>query len=530
MSPLPPTTDRDLGALAATLSDAGPALTVAERASAAGGRVPSPERIAHFQNLVLEGEDPLGTTFCQLRDPAVRRKSGAVYTPRSIVDTMVSWAASAGTPVRVVDPGAGSGRFLLAAGKVFPNAELVAVETDPLAMLMIRANAATLGLADRLTVMAADYRSVQLPAVDGSTLFLGNPPYVRHHDIEPDWKCWFSETASEYGFKASKLAGLHAHFFLKTRQLSRPGDYGAFITAAEWMDVNYGSVVRKLLVNGLGCESLHVVAPTGLPFSDAATTSAITCFRVGADRVSMRLRRVEAVTGLGSLGTGREVALSRLDAESRWSTFLRTRERKVPANHIELGEICRVHRGQVTGCNAAWIAGTFADGLPEAFLIPTVTKARELLRAGSALQSAHDLRRVVDLPVDLDSLSGAVRRQVDQFLRWARELGADKSYIARNRRAWWSVGLKAPAPILCTYMARRAPAFVRNLCGARHLNIAHGLYPRIPLSAETLDKLAAWLQREVCVSDGRTYAGGLTKFEPKELERIAIPPLEALHD
>ena len=244
----------------------------------------------------------------------------------------------------------------------------------------------------------------------------------------------------------------------------------------------------------------------------------------------MRLRRVEAVTGLGSLGTGREVALSRLDAESRWSTFLRTRERKVPANHIELGEICRVHRGQVTGCNAAWIAGTFADGLPEAFLIPTVTKARELLRAGSALQSAHDLRRVVDLPVDLDSLSGAVRRQVDQFLRWARELGADESYIARNRRAWWSVGLKAPAPILCTYMARRAPAFVRNLCGARHLNIAHGLYPRIPLSAETLDKLAAWLQREVCVSDGRTYAGGLTKFEPKELERIAIPPLEALHD
>ena len=30
-------------------------------------------------------------------------------------------------------------------------------------------------------------------------------------------------------------------------------------------------------------------------------------------------------------------------------------------------------------------------------------------------------------------------------------------------------------------------------------------------------------------SAGRTYAGGLTKFEPKELERIPIPELERLH-
>jgi hypothetical protein len=90
------------------------------------------------------------------------------------------------------------------------------------------------------------------------------------------------------------------------------------------------------------------------------------------------------------------------------------------------------------------------------------------------------------------------------------------------------VGLHAPAPILCTYMARRAPVFVRNLCGARHINIAHGLYPRQPMPAATLDALAAWLRANVAQSAGRTYAGGLTKFEPKELERIAMPRPEEL--
>ena len=73
---------------------------------------------------------------------------------------MVGWAASVGAPSRVVDPGAGSGRFLFAAAKRFPRARLVAVETDPLAALMLRANAEVLDLSGRLTLLLDDYRAV----------------------------------------------------------------------------------------------------------------------------------------------------------------------------------------------------------------------------------------------------------------------------------------------------------------------------------------------------------------------------------
>jgi adenine-specific DNA-methyltransferase len=72
-------------------------------------------------------------------------------------------------------------------------------------------------------------------------------------------------------------------------------------------------------------------------------------------------------------------------------------------------------------------------------------------------------------------------------------------------------------------MARRPPAFVRNLAGARHVNIAHGLYPREPLPPAALDGLAAYLCRSVTPGQGRTYAGGLTKFEPREMERLPVP-------
>ena len=41
-----------------------------------------------------------------------------------------------------------------------------------------------------------------------------------------------------------------------------------------------------------------------------------------------------------------------------------------------------------------------------------------------------------------------------------------------------------------------------------------------------LDALARYLATGTSVADGRTYAGGLTKFEPREMERLLVPTPE----
>ena len=111
----------------------------------------------------------------------------------------------------------------------------------------------------------------------------------------------------------------------------------------------------------------------------------------------------------------REVRRERLEAEKRWSHLTRA-GKDGPEGYIELGELCRVHRGQVTGLNKVWIAGAHSQGLPESVLFPTVTKARELFRAGNALEDASILRRVIDIPVDLDVFDSSDRKAVDRFL------------------------------------------------------------------------------------------------------------------
>lgn len=478
-----------------------------------------------LRELVRGGQDPLGMAFTALRSAAERREMGATYTPNGIVQAMMAWARQQPAPGRVVDPGVGSARFLGAAGAAFPKANLLGIEVDPLAALMARANLSAMGAAKRSQVVLADYRS-PLPAFDGQTLFIGNPPYVRHHQIEGEWKRWLVETAGRRGLKASQLAGLHVHFFLATVLHARPGDRGAFITAAEWMDVNYGQLVRELFLGPLGGQGVVVVEPTATPFPDAATTAAITTFQIGQQPSSIRLRRVKKMKELVDLSGGRNVRRERLELESRWSRLTHT-GRGCPEGFVELGELCRVHRGSVTGANAIWIANDAAD-VPDRFKFPSITKAREIIAAGRLLTDVSMLRSVVDLPDELDELDAEARKGVDAFLKRAKARGADLGYIARTRRAWWSVGLRAPAPILATYMARRAPCFSRNVAGARHINIAHGLYPRQDLSEPQMLGLVDYLSTGISVLDGRTYAGGLTKFEPGEMERLFVPAPEQL--
>lgn len=485
---------------------------------------PQPDTLSDLAAAIRAGDDPLGATFATLRSAAQRRLRGATYTPAAVVEPMTEWLANHKRAARVVDPGAGSGRFLCAVGRRLPDARLVAVEIDPLAALTTRANLTVLGFDERAELRVGDYRALSLPPVPGPTAFIGNPPYVRHHDIDPAWKTWLRERAADLNLKASALAGLHVHFLLATAHLARAGDFGAFVTSSEWLDVGYGQLARDLVAGPLGGLSLHVLDARTQVFADAATTATVTAFEVGGPERPIRVRRTNRVEELRGLAGGRSCSPEELRREHRWSTLLAP-QASIPGDFVALGDFCRVHRGVATGANATWVTSQNDPRLPNSVLYPAVTKASELFGlASGVLADCGDLKALVSLPADLDALDAVDRELVDRFLDTARQAGVADGYIARHRKEWWSVKLRAPAPILATYMARRPPAFVRNLAAVHNLNNVHGIYPIEPLSEAALCRLTEALRDRAVLADGRTYAGGLTKFEPSEMARIMVPP------
>ena len=476
---------------------------------------------------VAAGRDVLGEAYMRVNAPDVRRAHGETYTPSGIVDSMIDIARDVRSPDRVVDVGCGSGRFAIACARAFPDARIVAVDASPIATLMCKATVCALGLESRVEMVLGDFTTVDLPGGDArSTLWIGNPPYVRHHDIPAKGKRWLARESAKLGIKASGLSGLHAYFVLSIAARAKRDDFGVLVTSAEWLDVKYGCLVRRLLTERLGLFDLRLHDKGKRAFQDADTTSAVFAFDVALadDR-----ERAVVLSAEGECGAVRYLNVSELESSNKWSVLLTDKPKAaVPHGYVRLGDFARVHRGIVTGANKFWVRKPGAGDV-EKFTIPVVSHARELM-TGALSVEPEGLSRLVVLPQDLDDLPDGDAESVRSFIEEGEALGVDRGYVARSRKRWWSIPVGEPATILMTYMARRPPVFVANPEKVRALNVVHGIYPFVELSDRAVANLVDYLNSSVSQEDGRTYCGGLTKFEPREVESLWVPSPEMLEE
>lgn len=482
-----------------------------------------------IRDAIREGMDPLGCALCFLRPPSKRRGTGTFYTPHTIVAPMVEWILDK-KPSRVVDAGCGSGRFTQRVLLAKPSALLIAVDSDPMATLMTRALFAAFK-AKNAVALNTNYTTLALDSHDGRSGYISNPPYVRHHGLSGAAKRRADSIATRLGHSISGLAGLHAHFILATANLAKKGDVGAFVTSSEWLDTNYGSIVRELMLNGLGGKGIHAVVPEATPFSDAMTTAAITYFEIGSEPSEIAFSLSKSTDAIRRLEHGSHiVSTTILRSRNRWSHLLHSATQADElTSRPTLGSIARVHRGQATGANAFFVLtrGKAKELGLERFCRPVISKAEEILHSGGTVRDRSELSVLLEVPSGIDlKAHPALRRYLRLGEKPMQEEDAVRDrWIPSHRKSWFSVVAPRP-PIVATYMARQAPFFALNPDGLALINVGHGIFPRVDLNGEELDLLVAALNkmRNEFKGRGRTYHGGLEKFEPREMENLPLPP------
>jgi adenine-specific DNA-methyltransferase len=184
-------------------------------------------------------------------------------------------------PMRFLEPAVGTGVFssaLLRSVNDGAITEAVGVELDNAYAEVARC----LWSAKELAVLVSDFFDFarQKENQGRFNLLCTNPPYVRHHHIEPLTKRKLQDEAfTRLGINASGLSGLYVYFMLLSHDILAENAVASWLIPSEFLYVNYGKALRDYLLRHVTLMDIHQFDPEDVQFDDALVSSCVVTYR-----------------------------------------------------------------------------------------------------------------------------------------------------------------------------------------------------------------------------------------------------------
>lgn len=467
-----------------------------------------------------------------------RNRLGQFATPTVLAREILSYGLGLmrdNEQIRFLDPAIGTGAFYSALLKMIGCRRIECAkgyEIDP----HYGAPARELWAGSGLDISLSDFTLAE-PPQDGINFLICNPPYVRHHHLVIDEKKRLREMSKKAaGMKLSGLAGLYCHFLALSHRWMSPDGIAGWLIPSEFMDVNYGSELKRYLLEEVTLLRIHRFDPNDVQFDDALVSSAVVWLK---KTKPPEMHSVEFSYG----GThtapaiSRQIASIELANEAKWTRFPRQEIRTAMVDTI-LSDIFDIKRGIATGGNDFFIFNREKidqHGLSMDFFRPILPSSRYInVDEIAADEQGNPVLSKPLFLLDCRLPEQEVREHhpaLWRYLESGREDVASR-YLCKSRRTWYRQENRKTAPFVCTYMGRgddRPFRFILNHSQAIASNTYLMLYPKPHISqiisdGNNLLKLI-WdglnaISSESLKAEGRVYGGGLHKIEPKEMAKL----------
>ena len=392
-------------------------------------------------------------------------------------------------PGKVLDLGAGDGRF--AQGGYFERYD--GIEIDPSASegAILPANA-------RITTGCAF-----AAAKKGYDACIGNPPYVRHHDIEQPWKGRVAETIEdELGVTISGIGNLYLYFLCLALLRTKKDGLVAFIVPFEWVSRPSARSIRDLL---------------------------------GSKGWKVSIYRFDAAIFEGVLTTASITIIDKAETKGRWSYYDILEDLTVrPRNGISgsrLGLLPYSSRDKVWARRGISPGGqkTFTltederleAGLYKTDVWPCITSLKHLPADVSDLNDEAFQKYFVDagrrcwlIKTTKEKLSKRLRSYLKAIPKSDRE-----TYACLHQTPWYNYeSVPVPKLIFHSGFMKRGPKVAINSVGAQAVGCVYGVHsdePTLPLR-----KLQGFLSDYNFESRIVAHAHTLRKVEVAQLNSV----------
>lgn len=482
-----------------------------------------------------------------------RNQWGQFATPPSLASEIMRYALSLHDErsIAFLEPSCGSGAFFSALLQSLGDKEInqaVGIELDP----RFAKAASDLWGDHGLHVIEGDFTSAETINDTAVSLLVANPPYVRHHHLTADQKRDLCILCTDLlGIRPSGLSGLYLYFVLLSHRLLSPGAVSAWLIPSEFMDVNYGTALKKYLTSWVQLVRIHQYDASEVQFDDALVTSSVVVFK-NAPPSPEHMTEFSFGGTLSDPKVTHRIPHAELNTEAKWSRYIHGVTSSGSKEGMEAGpklsDFFKIRRGLATGSNNFFIIPRNEAerlGIQDRFLRPILPSPRNLRddyipADSSGWPEIPKQLALLDCPLPIEQ----VRQENPELAAYLES--ADKKvrsgYLVSKRSPWYKQEQREAAPILLTYMGRgkgdKHPLrFIRNESRAVATNMYLMLYPtdllqrylnEDPERMKQVHKALLSLTAEDLRGGGRVYGGGLHKMEPKELAALPAHGIVAL--
>lgn len=469
-----------------------------------------------------------------------RRKYGQFSTPIELAREIIEYGLNLVEKKQVVflEPSVGTGAFITAFLEKIRNKEInidqiIGIEKD----IDFYNAAVDIWKSSFVKLQNADF-ILEEPNILAD-LVITNPPYVRHHYLDKEYKKKIRDNTVKYtGQHLSGLAGLYCYFIMNVQRWMKPNAICGLLIPSEFMDVKYGEAVKDYILNQVHILKIHRYDPKESKFDDAVVSSCVVWFK---NEVVKKDYDIE-ISYMGTLANPqfkKMIKKSCLEKEKKWTQVFHNKIIVSDGKQEKLGDFFDIKRGVATGDNKFFIMTKEKIqelGLDISLFKPILPSPRHLkVNEVDRDQNGYPDLKIQFFLLDCHLDEMEIQRKFPNLWMYL-ESGVDSTaekYLCRNRKKWYFQEQRETTPFLCSYMGRGENGmpfrFILNHSEAIATNSYLMLYPNQKLreilneNAEYITKIWKALQlidAQDMEYEGRIYGGGLKKIEPKELGNV----------
>ena len=481
----------------------------------------------------------LEKTYSQKVGISHRKRYAQFFTPEEIAEVMVCWVLKNQALKKILEPAFGLGvfsRFLLKHNK---DLEIKGFDVDPI-------------IFEEATRSFCEYPNVKLILEDylfndWSNKYDGilcNPPYFKFHDYEN--KKALEEVKRRLKINLNGFTNIYTLFLLKSIYQLDEGGRAAYIIPSEFLNSDYGTFIKRYLIESNTLKHVIVFDFKENIFDDALTTSAIFLLSKDNGSASTSFTTIENKQQFekikNQLNTNKPELSSKtinneeLDPNIKWRAYYQKQLSKKYKNLVPFNKVAKVLRGIATGANEYFSFNKEKAeklNIPTDSLLPCITKSKDI---NSPFFTKEKFEKLVTGNANVYLFNAGKTPTDDDVLNYIKlgeEEGINKKFLTSRRSPWFINENRPPSPIWVSVFNRDSVKFIRNEADISNLTTFHCIYSKTNLFSKIdVDLLFAYLltdiAKDIFSDNRREYGDGLKKFEPNDLNNGLMLDLSLL--